>query len=336
LKHRFPVIVAVAFAALGLFSAHCHASADSLSTVPADNVSGTAAPPAKDGSPEVSSPGAATPGDAAAEAKPDERRLRRKNILLIGGITAVVGTYGAIAWWDTGFSGSFRLGNEQWFGQHTNAGGADKCGHAFSTYLTTRLLTTGFKSYGNPQDRSVLMAAGTAEGILVGVEVMDGLSKKYKFSYEDAVFNTLGVVVGALMEKFPRLDELIDIRWSYWLSEDAKRTGKRDPIGDYSGQTYLLVLKADAIRKVHDVPVLKYLELVAGYGTRGFRTLGNSLDDRTRNVYYGVSLNLSRLLGDTAFRGGLKGGKIQRGTDTVLEYLQIPGTNVLAHHQLAQ
>lgn len=334
MKSRILVIVLVAFAALALSSARCLASPDSPSAVPADNVSGTTAPPARDGSPEVTSPGATAPGDAAAAAKPDERALRRKNILLIGGMTAVVGTYGAITWWDTGLSGSFRLQNEGWFGQNTNAGGADKLGHGYATYLVTRLLTSGFKSYGNSPDRSLMMAAGTSFGILVGVEVMDGLSKKYKFSYEDAVFNTAGVVVGALMEKYPRLDELFDIRWSYWLSEDAKRTGKRDPIGDYSGQTYLLVLKADGIPKVRDVPVLKYLELAAGYGTRGFRTLGNSLDDRSRNVYYGVSLNLSRLLGDTAFSGGLKGGKVQRGTDTVLEYLQIPGTAALAHHPL--
>jgi hypothetical protein len=57
------------------------------------------------------------------------------------------------------------------------------------------------------------------------------------------------------------------------------------------------------------------------------------MNDPHRRIYYGVGINLSRLLSDTVFRGDLKGGKIERGTDTVLEYLEVPWTAALTYRR---
>jgi hypothetical protein len=56
--------------------------------------------------------------------------------------------------------------------------------------------------------------------------------------------------------------------------------------------------------------------------------------DPHRRIYYGIGINLSRLLSDTVFRGTFKGGKLQRGTDTVLEFLEVPGTAALTYSRL--
>jgi hypothetical protein len=96
----------------------------------------------------------------------------------------------------------------------------------------------------------------------------------------------------------------------------------------------LLVAKAagfDALRK-HDS--LRYLELAVGYGSRGYEPNTGNPDDRSRHIYYGVSLNLAEILGDTAFSGSYKGGRTQRITNTVLEFFQVPGTAALADHRL--
>jgi hypothetical protein len=61
---------------------------------------------------------------------------------------------------------------------------------------------------------------------------------------------------------------------------------------------------------------------------------GDRRDRRHRRIYYGIGINLSRLLSDTVFRGDLMGGKIQRGTDTVLEFLEVPWTAARTYRRL--
>ena len=79
--------------------------------------------------------------------------------------------------------------------------------------------------------------------------------------------------------------------------------------------------------------MVRYVELLVGYNTRGYEPNDGTMNDPHRRIYYGVGINLSRLLSDTVFRGDLKGGKIQRGTDTVLEYLEVPWTAALTYRR---
>jgi hypothetical protein len=265
---------------------------------------------------------------------PDPRVPRWKNAAVVGGIGLTVGVYGMTAWWDEGFSGSFRTESEGWFGKNTYAGGADKLGHAFFTYTGGRMLTRGFEALGNDNGRSRRLAMWTSLAVMGGVEVVDGFSNEFRFSVEDVVSNAAGAVFAFLMERDPRLDALLDFRLLYRRSDDAKRVGEQDPISDYSGQTFLMALKADGVPRLREVPLLRYLELQVGYNTRGYEPNDGVKIDPHRRVYYGVGVNLSRLLSDTVFRGDLKGGKIQRGTDTVLEFLQVPGTAARTYRRM--
>ena len=267
----------------------------------------------------------APPPSAVPEA-PTDRGLRWKNAAVIGGIAATVGIYGATNWWEDGFSGSFHIENEGWFGQNTYEGGADKAGHAYFTYTTTRLLTRAFEAVGNDPGRALRLGTWTALGVLTGVEVIDGFSKKFSFSMEDMVMNTAGAAFAVLSEVVPSVDALLDFRLLYQRPDDAQQAGATNPASDYSGQTFLLVLKADGIPRVREVPVLRYLEFEVGYNARGYEANDGTLNDPERRICFGVGINLSRLLSDTVFRCDLKGGKIQRGTDTVLEFLEVPWT----------
>jgi len=273
-------------------------------------------------------PATGVPGD------PAPRGLWWKNAALIGGIGITVGVYGANNWWEDGFSGSFRTIDEGWFGRNTYAGGADKAGHAFFTYTGARLLTRGFEGLGNDPGRALRLGVWTSLGMMAGVEVVDGISKKFRFSAEDAVANAAGAVFAVLEEKYPRLDALMDFRLFYRRSDDARRIGDSDPLADYSGQTFLLAFKADGVPQLREVRVARYLELQVGYNSRGYEPNDGVKIDPHRRIYGGVGVNLSRLLSDTLFRGDLKGGKIQRGSDTVLEFLQVPGTAARTYRRL--
>lgn len=273
---------------------------------------------------EESRPDVPTP---ARGVSPTPRQLRMRNAALIAGSSLLVGAYGLNKWWNDGFTGSFRTVSEGWFNQDTPYGGADKLGHAFFAYTGTRLLTLGFEQVGNDPDRALKLGAWTTLGIMTAIEVLDGYSKQYRFSTEDAIMNVAGTALGYLMERNPDLDRLIDFRLLY-----RRSAGKFDPGGDYSGQKYLLAFKASGVPALRENPVLRYFELSAGYGTRGYESPPGV--ERSRHLYFGISLNVSEILGQTVFRGASERSRAQRATEFFLEFIQVPGTAALADHQL--
>jgi len=271
---------------------------------------------------------AAAPSDETRQAdRPTPEQLRLRNAAVIGGGILLVGVYGGAKWWQDGFTGDFRTQKEGWFGQNTLSGGADKLGHAFSAYVGTRLVAQALEAAGNQPEPARRLAAWSTLGVMIGIEMLDGYSKQYRFSEEDALMNVVGVGIGYLLERNRELDRLLDFRLLYRRSEASNF----DPAGDYSGQTYLLVAKASGIPALRDNSVLRYFELAAGYGTRGYQ--GPPGAERERNLYFGVSLNLSEVLGQTVFRGAKERSRTQRATDLFFEFIQVPGTTALASHQ---
>ena len=76
---------------------------------------------------------------------------------------------------------------------------------------------------------------------------------------------------------------------------------------------------------------LRYLELVLGYGSRGYE---NPALDHRRNIYVGVSLNISEILRQTVYRGNRGPSSVQKGTEMFFEFIQVPGTGIAAKHRL--
>ena len=262
---------------------------------------------------------------------PDAAFTRRATLGLIIGNTAVVALYGKRNWWEEGFAGGFHTQKEGWFGPDTYSGGADKLGHLYLNYASTRLFSQAFQEIGNSPEKSRELAAWLMLGTFTAVEVLDGYSRQWSFSKEDALMNIAGVGLALLLETQPALDRLLDFRIHYWPSSGSNF----DPFGDYSGQTYLLAVKASGIPGWRDRPLLRYLEFAVGYGTRGYAGQPNAPGTRgERNIYVGISLNLSALLDDKVFRQSGGRSTAQRITQTALEFVQVPGTVVSVKHSL--
>lgn len=259
----------------------------------------------------------ATSGGALPKAGDTPPNLRLRNSLIIGTGATLVAAYGMSNWWHTGFTGNFRTTDEGWFGAGTEYGGADKVGHMYSNYASVRLLTPFFESVGNSHDASVSLAAWSALGIYTAVEVVDGYSRRWKFSPQDAIMNLAGAALGATLETHPDLDDILDFRVDYRRSP---LTSSYNPVGDYSRQKYLFVVKADGFAPLRENRFLRYFEVAAGYGTRGYDTNG----ERHRDTYAGLSLNLSRLLADGAYGGRMHSTAFQRGTDRLFDLVQFP------------
>lgn len=301
-------------------------AACALGAIPAaraDAVAASAQPivfqPAAQGLPEL------------AGGESDEARKRFRSRLLVGGAATGVLLYGSAHWWKDDMNSHFSTIDEGWFGQDTYTGGADKFGHMYSTYVGTRLLTRAFEWAGHGGNDAAWLAAATTWGAMLAVEIGDGFSSRYRFSKEDLIMNTVGTGLGLWMERNPELDEILDFRLMYKPSEDARRLNQVDPVDDHSGQTYLLIAKASGIPALRGIEPLRYFELALGYGSRGYEP--NAGGEHSRNIYYGISLNVAELLSASVFRDS-RGSRAQKVTNGILEVFQIPGTVALDSHRL--
>lgn len=279
---------------------------------------------------QLAPPETLTPAKADTTPEPllDHGNTRLRTAALVAASVGGTLAYGRANWWQDGFGGGFKSVNEGWFGQGTRYGGADKLGHAMFAYTGARLLTRAFEWAGHDPSTALTLGLWTSVGTLMGVELIDGFSQKWRFSREDALANLAGGALAYALERHPQLDALLDLRLQYSPSE-----GNRfDPFGDYSGQRYLLVLKASGVPALRLHPLLKYLEFNVGYGTRQVDMGPSAVVPPTRHSYVGLALNLSEVLRHTVYRGNTHPTRTQRVTETIFEFTQVPAATVQADH----
>lgn len=206
----------------------------------------------------------------------------------------------------------FHSDNEAWLGADTKFGGADKFGHLYTGYLITRVGSSLYKSWGIPADEAVRSALISSLIFTSVMEIGDGFSSAYGFSYEDFASNTLGQFAGYYLETHPEIDKKIDIRLEYNVFADGATL---DPTSDYNNMKYLIALKASGFKLFKKDSPLRYLELHLGYYTRGFNQSNNN-SPPTRHPYIGIGINLSELFSRANYKKSAK----------FFEYIQIPGT----------
>ena len=251
--------------------------------------------------------------DQALSLKADEEFLSKSDKVIL--TNAIMGAF-TITWgltqWDYGTDNPGSR-DEGWFEAETSNGGSDKLGHFYTNYLTTRIFSPLFHSWGYSTEEAALYAAMTSmiQSILF-VEVGDSTSKGYGFSYQDALMDILGSIVGYYWEVYPSLSNKIDFRVEY--APDFSGPIQSDITTDYQNMKHLMVLKAEGFT---DMAVIEYFELHFGYYTRNFYHDSTPVEDRERYLYAGVGINLSKLLRPVI-------GKYS----TVFNYYQTPYTYI--------
>ena len=241
---------------------------------------------------------------------------------IVVGVASTAMLAGFLGWWSDGFNNKFSFRNEGWFGPDTYSGGIDKLGHAFSMYVTTRLLNRTFTWAGDSDSNSLWRATLLSAAIGLGIEVFDGLEKsgKYGFSWQDLIMDAAGIGLAFYAERNPEFDKWFAFRW--------RREMQTAGTGTYESHQYFGVLRLSGWSQLGVYNPLRYVELMAGYGAAGFR--GDSgitnADNRKRTVYAGIGLNLTEVLDRTVFSGSLGGGRSQWLATEFLRYVQVPGT----------
>lgn len=247
-------------------------------------------------------------GEASISLTKEEQHNRFLQTTLVG--AGVVTVWGVINW--DYFSESPNATSEGWFGNDTESGGADKIGHAYTTYAFSHALAILYDYWGFDQKSAALYGTLSSYAIMTYMELGDAFSD-FGTSYEDLIANTVGALLGYVLYSNDDLSSKIDFRWEYNF-----KFSDLDITTDYENSKYLLALKLNGFEAARD-SLWRHLEFHLGYYTRNFDSVGG---DKERNLYVGIGLNLTDLL----YRNSWK------KTGTVLRYIQLPYTSIAAKH----
>jgi Predicted periplasmic lipoprotein (DUF2279) len=222
--------------------------------------------------------------------------LRGRTLGLTLGVLAAVPVVGELVWWKGNEKGSFHFHDEGWFGRDSYAGGADKASHFFFGYMAGRELSMWYEKFGNAPKQSRALAVGltTLGGALI--ELGDGLTEVYGYSWTDVTCNFAGALAAVGIEA-AGVDDLVGLRFGVVSAEIPPPPNRAYGWGhDYSEDIYSIDFKlAGALRRMRLRPGAARFFLVSlTYGSKGYRF--SPVDVRERNIGVDVGLSVPEIL----------------------------------------
>lgn len=170
---------------------------------------------------------AQTQQDSAGKSKVDYLKLS-----IVGGATAGAFVYGYVVqnnlWWK-GDKSSFHF---EWQHDWKYALGSDKFGHFYFPYLASNIYSQSFIWAGIDSIKSFWYSSAFAFSYQVLVEVRDGFSKQWGFSWGDFSADFLGAAYPILQSKLPVLNNF-NFQISFYPSKRFKEGSNKVIFDDY-------------------------------------------------------------------------------------------------------
>lgn len=183
----------------------------------------------------------------------------------------------------------------------------DKAGHVFSSYQMGRM-SAGLLNWSGVSKKDQLLYGATAGFAYLGVvEIFDGYSEEWGFSWSDIAANALGTGLYVSQELLWQ-EQRVLMKYSFHQTEFASRNPDQlgngffeEVVKDYNGQTYWLSFNLRSFFKKSKIP--KWLNLAVGYGAEGMLTpSSNSFElsefnshERYRQFYLSFDIDLSKI-----------------------------------------
>ncbi|TYA72017.1 DUF2279 domain-containing protein [Seonamhaeicola marinus] len=189
--------------------------------------------------------------------------------------------------------------NEEWLQM-------DKMGHVFTSYQMGRVGADLLNWSGVRKKDQLIYGATLGFGFLTAVEILDGYSKEWGFSWGDVAANAAGTGLYIGQELLWQ-EQRIDLKYSFHQTRFAQMNPDKlganlleQTLKDYNGQTYWLSANLHSFFKESKIP--KWLNFAVGYGahgmTSGFEDIDNQLlttNRRYRQFYFSFDINLNKI-----------------------------------------
>lgn len=238
------------------------------------------------------------------------KKLKQRKIGLLAGSAAL--TTGSLiylnqVWYSQYSSGKFHYfdDSEEWLGM-------DKCGHIASNFQISRLMMDAFQWAGFSKKKTLLIGGTMGFAYMTAVEIMDGYSTGWGFSWADMGSNALGAGL-AIAQEAAWNEQRVNLKFSFHQSSLSKHNPNllgsklsEEILKDYNGQTYWLSVSPFSFIK-SDRKLPRWLALSFGYGADGmlgadynnFLVMdeeGNVASfDRVRQYYISFDVDLTKI-----------------------------------------
>ncbi len=182
----------------------------------------------------------------------------------------------------------------------------DKVGHAFTAYQMGKHGANLLHWSGVSKKDQLIYGATLGFGFLTAVEVLDGYSSEWGFSWGDIASNAFGTGLYVSQELLWN-EQRIDLKFGFHHTKYARQSP--DKLGtsfleqilkDYNGQTYWLSFNLHSFFKDSKIP--KWLNLAIGYGGEGMLSGSNVIDNQVliknspmRQYYLSFDINLTKI-----------------------------------------
>lgn len=195
--------------------------------------------------------------------------ISTSKLLVLSGVSAgaFVYAYGIenSMWWK-GEKSSF---HSNWTNDWNASLGADKIGHFYFGYLLSNLYNLGFQWVGYKKNKSLLYSGIISFSYQTFLEIRDGFSKKYGFSWGDFGANFLGSFFPYLKNKYP-LFSAVSFKISYDASERFKKNSNEYIIDDYESTYHWITFDINKIFPVSNkIGFPDFLDLSIGHSVKG-------------------------------------------------------------------
>jgi len=182
----------------------------------------------------------------------------------------------------------------------------DKLGHVFTSYQLGKYGANVLKWSGVDKKEQLIYGGTLGFVFLSTVEVFDGFSKEWGFSWGDIMANGVGAGLYIGQELLWN-EQKIAIKYSFHQTKYAELNPEKlgesfleEVLKDYNGQTYWLSANLHSFFKESKLP--KWLNVAVGYGAEGMLTGIENIDNqdfinqnRIRQYYLSLDIDLSRI-----------------------------------------
>ncbi len=172
----------------------------------------------------------------------------------------------------------------------------DKLGHLYGNYFQSSIMIDFFRWSGLPRDKAILIGGLSGIAFQSVIEVLDGTSAEWGFSWSDMAANTAGALLAMSQEYYWDAQRMV-IKFSahraQYTGPELERSnalyGSSLPsriLKDYNAQTYWLSINPSSFMKANN-RFPSWLNLALGMGADGmYGGSSNSWYDQDQNLQY--------------------------------------------------